>query len=198
MGFTLVLGHRLGDNREDMELRRRRRSAEDTYPWGDTADEMEMRRRRRSEANNHWGGPEEEMEMRRMRRSAMDFGDDCVEMEMRRRRNEMGFDTRQNEMDEMRAEIHRLKKKVGELAGSGYASVKKLAPNLEGVLDDATKVIQNPPSTWPMYLQKHDYKGIAKMEGKELMAALESGKAPKDIRKELVHTVAALMLMAGS
>lgn len=198
MGFALMLGHRLGDNREDMELRRRRRSAEDTYPWGDTADEMEMRRRRRSEANNHWGDPEEEMEMRRMRRSAMDFGDDYVEMEMRRWRNEMGFDTRQNEMDEMRAEMHRLKKKVGELAGSGYASVKKLAPNLEGVLDDATKVIQNPPSTWPMYLQKHDYKGIAKMEGKELMAALESGKAPKDIRKELAHTVAALMLMAGS
>lgn len=198
MGFTLMLGHRLGDNREDMELRRRRRSAEDTYPWGDTADEMEMRRRRRSEANNHWGDPEEEMEMRRMRRSAMDFGDDYAEMELRRRRNEMGFDTRQNEMDEMRAEVHRLKKKVGELAGSGYASVKKLAPNLEGVLDDAAKVIQNPPPTWPMYLQKHDYKGIAKMEGKELMAALESGKAPKDIRKELVHTAAALMLMAGS
>lgn len=176
MGFTLMLGHRLGDSREDME----------------------MRRRRRSEANNHWGDPEEEMEMRRMRRSAMDFGDGCAEMEMRRRRNEMGFDTRQNEMDEMRAEMHRLKKKVGELAGSGYASVKKLAPNLEGVLDDAAKVIQNPPSAWPMYLQKFDYKGIAKMEGKELMAALESGKAPKDIHKELVHTVAALMLMAGS
>lgn len=38
MGFTLMLRHRLGDNREDMELRRRRRSAEDTYPWGDTKD----------------------------------------------------------------------------------------------------------------------------------------------------------------
>lgn len=42
MGFILMLGHRLGDNREDMELRRRRRSAEDTYPWGDTAGEMEI------------------------------------------------------------------------------------------------------------------------------------------------------------
>lgn len=100
MGFTLMPGHRLGDNREDMERRRRRRSAEGTYPWGDTAGEMEMRMRRRSEANNHWGGPEEEMEMRRMRRSAMDFGDGCAEMEMRRRRNEMGFDTRQNEAGE--------------------------------------------------------------------------------------------------
>lgn len=40
MGFTLMLGHRLGDNREDMELRRRRRSAEDTYPWGDDTKDI--------------------------------------------------------------------------------------------------------------------------------------------------------------
>lgn len=187
MGLTLRLGgkhHEYGDSHEEMEMRRRRRSAMD---YGDDYDDMEMRRRRRSEMY-----PWDTQDTHR----PMPWGDTADEMEMRRRRrSEMGFDVRPNEWDDIRTEMHHLKKKVDELAGSGYASVKKLAPNLEGVFEDATKIIQNPPSTWPMYLQRRDYKGIAKMEGKELMAALESGKGAKDIRKELVHTVAALLLM---
>lgn len=181
--LRLVSHHRdAGDTHEDMEMRRRYRSF---YP-GD--DHTEMRRRRyRSEDDSTWGDLDAEMRRRRYRNAGGDDWEDAS--------REMGFDTRRNEMAEMRAEMHHLKEKVGELTGTGYASVKKLAPNLEGVLEDATKIIKNPPSTWPMYLQRKDYKGIAKMEGKELMAALESGKAAKDIRKELVHTIAALMLM---
>lgn len=74
----------------------------------------------------------------------------------------------------------------------GYASLKKLAPNLEGVLEDAAGVLEETPKTWKPYLNHDDFAGIVKMEAKELLAAVESGKSPKEMRKELVHTLAAL------
>lgn len=183
---TYGYAENFGDDHEDMEMRRRRRSA---YERGyeDAMIDEEARRRR-----SHWK-PEEEM------RGAQNWGDSEEEMEMRRRRRgQMGFDVSpRQEMEEMRTEMHHMKKMQEKLMEGGYASVKKLAPNLEGVLEDAAKTVTSPPQTWPPYLQRGDLHGIARMEGEELMKALKEHKPAKDIRKELVHTIAALMLLVS-
>lgn len=79
----------------------------------------------------------------------------------------------------------------------GMASVKKLDPRLDSVLESATKVLENPPSTWAQYQHRKDFAGIAKMEGKELLAALEARKPMQEIRKELTHTIAALFQLVS-
>lgn len=198
MGLMMVFGRKLPEEeRADMmpwgyEMRKQRTRS--SYPDGDW--EHEMRRRRAFMP----GDDEDDMEMRRRRRSAYDnhYPVDPNE-EMRRRRmmdegHEIGFG-HPHPMEEMRAEMHHMRKELDELKGKGYASVKKLAPNLEGVLDDAADLLERHPQTWDMYMQRKDYRGIAKMEGKELLDALEAGKSAKDVRKELVHTIAALLLM---
>lgn len=63
------------------------------------------------------------------------------------------------------------------------------------IVESVLKVLQNPPATWAAYLKNKDYAGIAKMEAKELMSAIEKHKAPADIHKEITHTIAALMRM---
>lgn len=73
-----------------------------------------------------------------------------------------------------------------------------LDPRLDGVLESAMRVLDHPPITWEPYLEKHDYHALAKMEGKELLSALEAKKPMKDIRKELTHTIAALFKMASA
>lgn len=80
----------------------------------------------------------------------------------------------------------------------GMASAKKLDPRLEGVLESATQVLENPPSTWSPYQHRKDFTGIAKMEGKELLAALEAKKPIQEIRKELTHTIAALFQLVSA
>lgn len=77
------------------------------------------------------------------------------------------------------------------------ASSKKLDPRLEGVMESAVQILDNPPSTWAQYQHRKDYVGIAKMEGKELLAALEAKKPIQDIRKELTHTIAALFQLVS-
>lgn len=66
---------------------------------------------------------------------------------------------------------------------------------MSNMLEDAMGVIQSPPKTWEPFVQKKDWTGIAKMEVKELQRALDSGKSPMEIKKELSHTVAALLKM---
>lgn len=68
---------------------------------------------------------------------------------------------------------------------------------LPGVFEAAVDVIKSPPPTWPDYLKKGDYAGIVKMETGELLAALEEKKPLKDVRKELTHTVAALLQLCA-
>lgn len=163
-----------GDPEEEMEMRRRRRSAMH-YP------EEEMRRGRRSSMHYPWGDPEEDMEMRRGRRSAMHhpWGDPEEDMEMRR--------GRRVSMDDY------MPRQIGFTAKS-----VPLDPSMESVLEHADHILQSPPETWKPYVQRKDFKGVVKMEVQELMKALEQGKSPKDIKKELTHTVAALMqLTAG-
>lgn len=80
----------------------------------------------------------------------------------------------------------------------GMTSVKKLDPRLDSVLESATQVLENPPSTWAQYQHRKDFMGIARMEGKELLAALEARKPIQDIRKELTHTIAALFQLVSA
>lgn len=78
----------------------------------------------------------------------------------------------------------------------GRSVMDELDPHMEGLLESAMGVLDEPPSTWKAYTQRSDYLGIAKMEGKELLNALEAHKPVKDIRKELTHTLAALLQLA--
>lgn len=209
IGFMMLAGNRhTGDRHEDMEARRRR--GEMDYPsphmYHDDWHEMDRRRRSRGmyEDDTFYPGMEDhyDEESRRGRARSYDEGSHYDE-ESRRGRPRSHYDEPQrmgyvrDERDDMRAMMHDISKKLDKVARSGYASVKKLAPNLEGVLEDATEVMQEHPKTWLPYIQKHDYAGIAKMEGKELLSAIEAKKPAHEIRKELVHTIAALLQFAS-
>lgn len=199
-------GSRMHD--DDMEMRRgRTRGAYDDGMVAHYDDDMDMRRGRPRSSYD------EEMEMRRRARSMenpqhgmhplshdgfvpyglyMPSGHHHEEDPQQRR---IGFDGRQDEMTELRAEMQHLKKEHEKLK-KVYASFKELAPNMEGVLEDAAQLIHNPPETWSTYMKRGDLAGIARMETKELVAALDSKRPPKELRKEFVHTIAALMQLA--
>lgn len=180
----------------DHELRRRRAMLDDM--------EHDMRRRRAMLDDM------EEMEMRRRSRSAMDkhypyHPADMVE-ELRRRRAAMdnAYPLPYGGGDEMNMPPHDARRigfypegrgEHGSEHGGmvqGMAKSLPLEPRLDAVLEDAVKVLKNTPETWKPYLKTHDYAGIVRMEGKELLQALEQGKSMKDVRKELMHTLAAL------
>lgn len=73
---------------------------------------------------------------------------------------------------------------------------KQLAPQLKGVLEDAVDVMRNPPISWHSYLKSRNKDEIARMEVKELIESLEEHKSSREIRDELVHALAALMMYA--
>lgn len=70
----------------------------------------------------------------------------------------------------------------------------QLAPQLKGVLEAAAYTVNHPPATWYHYITNHDTIGIARMEIGELVKALDEHKSSREIRKELVHSIAALMM----
>lgn len=74
---------------------------------------------------------------------------------------------------------------------------KQLAPQLKGVLEDAVDVMRNPPTSWHEYLKTRNTYGIAHMELDELIDALKEHKSSREVRKELVHAIAALFTYAG-
>lgn len=80
---------------------------------------------------------------------------------------------------------------------AGIVTGKPFLAALPGVFEAAVDVIKSPPPTWPDYLKKGDYPGIVKMETGELLTALEEKKPLKDVRKELTHTVAALLQLCA-
>lgn len=173
-----------GDTGDDMEMRRRRSAYSDGYDDGRKDAEREMRRRssmRQDEPESRRGARSHEEEQPEAR--------------------QIGFAVSPDERKEMRMmlhEMHELHDRMEHMTRMGSASVKKLAKPLEGVLDDAAEIIKNPPATWDHYLEKDDIAGIVKTEGKELLGALDEGKAPGAVRKEFTHTMAALLLMMSS
>lgn len=82
---------------------------------------------------------------------------------------------------------------AGEEEHEEMGKAYTLDPRMETLLEFACDVLDHPPSTWDAMLKRHDYHGIAKMEGKELLAALEEHKSSSDIRKELAHAIAAAL-----
>lgn len=186
----------IGD--DETEMRRRSRSAyEDGYADAMRRarqmrdEEDEMRRRSRS---MH----EDEPDMRRGRRSRSFYDEEDNEPDMRRgrrSRSEAPWDKWGDEDEHRKIGFHAdggEHEKGGDI--HGMAS-KIIDPRLESILEDASKVMENPPHTWEAYLKRKQYDGIVRMEGKELMEALEEGKDAKDIKKELVHTIAALFMI---
>lgn len=113
-------------------------------------------------------------------------------VEDRRRRTRGESDDRVDMLMDM---VHSLKEGQEHIKRGMASTVQKLDPRLVAVLETAVEVMENPPSTWDAYMKRMDYLGVAKMEGKELLAALEAHKPVKDIRKELSHTLAALMML---
>lgn len=81
---------------------------------------------------------------------------------------------------------------------------KKLSCALSGLLsafptvaETVFGVVASPPPTWADYLKRSDFGGIAKMEFGELMQAVQAKKPLKDLKKELSHTAAALLMLCG-
>lgn len=174
---------------EEDEMRRRSRSHHEEH------DEPDMRRGRRS--RSMYDEEDNEPDMRRRSRSCYDEHD---EPDMRRgRRSRSEHDTMP--WDRWGDEEHR---KIGFSAQGGEheaghdvhgVASKIIDPRLEAILEEAAKVMENPPHTWEAYLKHKQYDGIVRMEGKELIRALEEGKDAKDVRKELVHTIASMFFL---
>lgn len=159
-------GYNAGYNMAMDEMRRRTRGHDDY-------DEIESRRGRRSRSamdDVHWP-----LESRQIGFTGHDD-----------KRHHDDMESLMRMMDDIKEGQERIKQGLA-------ASTKKLDPHMDALLETATGVLDNPPSTWESYIKRQDYIGIAKMEGKELLAALEAHKPMKDIRKELSHTLAALL-----
>lgn len=72
-----------------------------------------------------------------------------------------------------------------------------LLSSFPGVAESIFDVVASPPPTWTDYLKKSDLPGIAKMEFGELMQAVQAKKPLTDLKKELFHTAAALLMVCG-
>lgn len=72
-----------------------------------------------------------------------------------------------------------------------------LLSSFPGVAESIFDVVASPPPTWTEYLKKSDIPGIAKMEFGELMKAVQDKKPLGDLKKELFHTAAALLMVCG-
>lgn len=178
------------DTYDDVEDRRGRRSRS-------AYDEVEDRRRRsRGEYDeSHMPMDDVHWPLENRRIGFGTHGDDDIES--RRGRRSRSTYEMNDDMNMLMDMVHDLKKGQEHLKHGMVDSMKKLDPRMASLLETATGVLENPPSTWGAYMKRGDFLGIAKMEGKELLSALEAHKPIKDIRKELSHTLAALMQLAS-
>lgn len=86
-------------------------------------------------------------------------------------------------------------KSSGRMARTLGGALMTLWRGAPALLTDAFGVIDQPPSSWPPYLEKGDFGGIAKMEFGELVKAVQQHKPLDSLKKELGHTAAALILL---
>lgn len=188
MNFRMKLG---GDDRPHDNVH-----YTEGYNTGFAAAMDEMRRRTRSYADDH-----EDIENRRGRR-ARGYVEEYDPPASNKTHwpietRQIGFDTEdrrtRNDTEALMRMMDDLKEGQQHIMRGMAATVKKLDPRMEALLETAAGVLENPPSTWEPHMKRGDYLGIAKMEGKELLNALEAHKSEKDMRKELSHTLAALL-----
>lgn len=72
-----------------------------------------------------------------------------------------------------------------------------LLSSFPGLAESIFDVVASPPPTWTEYLKKSDFGGIARMEFGELMQAVQAKKPLSDLKKEIFHTAAALLMVCG-
>lgn len=118
------------------------------------------------------------------RRSNMHYPPDRERMMMRMR-----------ELDEERSHLEQSMKQM-ENESMPQDMNPKLVDKIEELVSEAAAVAMDPPDTWKQYLDKKDMAGVITMESKELHEVLGKGKNPKDVHKEIVHVMAALLRAA--
>lgn len=168
------------DHEPDMRRRRSSRSEYEDY-------EPETRRRSaRSEYDDH----EPDMRRRRARSEYEDY-----EPETRRRSTRSEYDDHYPESRRMGFATSEVQHMRPLHEPMGFA---KALPGKAGeMIEEAHKVLESPPPTWSPYIQKKDFPGLVKMETREMIAAIENGKSPEDIKTEVKHVLAALLKMVG-
>lgn len=161
----------------------------------DGMPEMRRRRRRRSRYEAEDGMADES---RRMGFMAPMPGSAAVQEsqgELRKLRDEMSAVA--DEYNEMRAQLGAVQERMGEMMSALDGAVKPLLGKLESVsptlVDEASKILKQPPHTWGGYLMKKDYAGILNMELGELKKALDAKKPAGELKKEMSHALAAML-----
>lgn len=100
---------------------------------------------------------------------------------------------RMKELDEERAHLEHAMKSMESSIPMMDDMNPELVEKLESVFGEAVAIASDPPETWNKYIEKEDYAGIVGMESKELVDALKQKKLPKEVKKELTHTLAAIL-----
>lgn len=100
---------------------------------------------------------------------------------------------RMRELDEERSHLEHAMQQMGQHIPMVDELNPELVKKLEEVFTEAVDIASNPPGTWEEYLRKKDFAGIVSMESKELLEALKQKKLPKEVKKELTHTLAAIL-----
>lgn len=166
-------------------------------PEDDWDGEPEMRRRRRRRSRYEAEGGMMIGEDRRMGFMAPipDNTGHTHTDEMRRLRTEMSAVT--DGYSEMRAQLGAVQEQMGEMMSALDGAVKPLLGKLEmaspALVEEATKILKQPPHTWGGYLMKKDYAGILNMELGELKKALDAKKPASELKKEMSHALAAML-----
>ena len=104
----------------------------------------------------------------------------------------MHISMRMKELDEEKVQLERAMQQLHSMPMAD-ALDPKLTEKLEELFSEAVEIAANPPDTWKDYLRKKDYAGIVGMESKELLDELKKNKLPKDLKKEITHTLAAII-----
>lgn len=163
----------LNDSREDMH--------EDLWPKMRMGDPQQRGNDMRS---NHWDNPGEMRDDHWNKPSEYRYPADMMDP--------MQISMRMKELDEEKAQLERTMQQLHSMPMAD-ALDPKLTEKLEELFSEAVEIAANPPDTWKDYLRKKDYAGIVGMESKELLEELKKNKLPKDLKKEITHTLAAII-----
>lgn len=157
----------LSDDRED--------AREDLWPKMRTGD---------SQQRDHWDRPDEPWGTHWGKPSGPHYPADMMDP--------THISMRMKELDEEKVQLERAMQQLHSMPMAD-ALDPKLTEKLEELFSEAVEIAANPPDTWKDYLRKKDYAGIVGMESKELLDELKKNKLPKDLKKEITHTLAAII-----
>lgn len=169
-------------------------------PEDDWDGEPEMRRRRRRRSRYEGGDTMHDGHQRPMgfiSPSNTEYESQNNVESLQRMRSEMR--ALMDDYNEMRAHLGSMKEQMGSVMTAFDASLKPVLNKLDGaapeLIESAVQVLKQPPHTWGEYLSKKDYAGILNMEFGELKKALDAKKPASALKKEMTHTLAAMLKM---